>query len=241
MTDAFNVSRSTWSASIEKHERRHPVCCNRRKAGLSYLSDRVISAPASSTPEPDDAVWISEVRAGSETAASRLVERLYPLVIKIVRSHLARQVAEEDLVQMVFARVFDKLDQYRGDAPLEHWVSRVAVSTCLNQLKRERVRPELRWADLSPEEVQVLDNLAATAAEIDHGTACAARELVEKLLAGLPSQDRFLLQWLHLEEKSLAQISKMTGWSVVAIKVRAFRARQKLKHRLGDLVARKEI
>ncbi len=77
------------------------------------------------------AACLERVRQRDEEAARELVAHLYPLVIKIVRSHLPRRVAEEDLAQEIFLKVFANLDQYRGAVPFEHWVSRVAVSTCL--------------------------------------------------------------------------------------------------------------
>jgi len=61
---------------------------------------------------------------------------------------------------MIFIKVFQKLSQFSGKVPLEHWVSRVAVNTCLNQIESEKVRPELRNADLSEEERAVVENLA---------------------------------------------------------------------------------
>src|SRR5262247_988968 len=89
------------------------------------------------------------VQQGDEEAARALFHRLHPLVSKVVRARLPRRTSEEDVVQAVFAKVFAKLDQYSGRVPLEHWVSRVAVNTCLNYIQSERARPELRWADLS--------------------------------------------------------------------------------------------
>ncbi|MHB9008257.1 MAG: RNA polymerase sigma factor, partial [Limisphaerales bacterium] len=104
-----------------------------------------------------DEVWdaadcIARVRAGDEDAARTMLQRLYPLVLKLVRAHLPRRCSEEDLVQSVFLKVFSKLGTFSGTVPLEHWVSRIAVNTCFNELDRERVRPELRWEDLSEEE-----------------------------------------------------------------------------------------
>src|ERR1700675_4049731 len=96
-----------------------------------------------------------------DEAARALVQRLYPLVAKIVRSHRPRRTAEEDLCQMIFIKMFQKLSQFSGKVPLEHWVSRIAVNTCLNQIESERIRPELRYADLSEEQAAVVDALAA--------------------------------------------------------------------------------
>src|SRR3989440_6774819 len=97
-----------------------------------------------------------------DAAARELVRRLYPLVAKIVRSHRPRRTAEEDLCQMIFIKVFQRLSQFSGKVPLEHWVSRIAVNTCLNQIESEKVRPELRHADLTVEEQAVIENLATS-------------------------------------------------------------------------------
>src|SRR6266853_3787315 len=97
-----------------------------------------------------------------DEAARELVRRLYPLVAKMVRAHRPRRTSEEDLCQMIFIKLFQKLPQFSGKVPLEHWVSRIAINTCINQIKAEKVRPELRWADLGDAEKFVVETLAAT-------------------------------------------------------------------------------
>src|SRR5437867_4465137 len=94
-----------------------------------------------------------------DEAGRALVRRLYALVAKIVRAHRPRRTDEEDLCQMIFIKLFQKLSQFSGKVPLEHWVSRIAVNTCLNQIQWEKIRPELRHADLSVEEQAVIENL----------------------------------------------------------------------------------
>src|ERR1043166_8936891 len=101
-----------------------------------------------------------------DEAARELVRRLYPLVAKMVRAHRPRRTSEEDLCQMIFIKVFQKLSQFSGKVPLEHWVSRVAVNTCLNQIESEKVRPELRYADLSEEQRAVVENLDTSSGEL---------------------------------------------------------------------------
>src|SRR5579863_6560699 len=110
----------------------------------------------------DMSACLERVRRRDEDAARELFQHLYPLVIKVVRSHLPRRMSEEDLMQTVFMKVFVNLDQYSGRAPLEHWVSRIAVNTCIKALRAEKARPELRRADLSEEQEGVLDWLATT-------------------------------------------------------------------------------
>src|ERR1051326_7961600 len=148
-------------------------------------------------PEFSDAVWIARAREGDEEAARTLIERLYPTVIKSVRRHLPQRTGEEDLTQAVFAKIFKSLHQFSGRVPLEHWVSRIAVNTCLNQLKHESGRPELRMSDLSEEQEAVVQHLACTSTDLPGDQSCAARELLEKLLAPLSSDDRLVITLLH--------------------------------------------
>src|SRR5665213_1729292 len=112
-------------------------------------------------PAFDLASCLERVRRRDQDAARQLVEHLYPLVIRIVRSHLPRRVAEEDLAQEVFLKMFTRLEQYQGAVPFPHWVSRIAVTTCIDQLRAQKRRPEYRWADLSENEAQVLEAVTA--------------------------------------------------------------------------------
>ena len=176
------------------------------------------------------------VRQGDNEAARALLNHLYPLVISIVRGHLPRRASEEDLVQMIFVKVFSKLEQFSGTVPLEHWVSRIAVNTCLNALQAEKIRPELRWADLSEEEEHVIQSLAATTEDLEPGQHLAARDLVERLLGHLSAADRLVITLLHLEGRSVEEIRRLTGWNISLIKVRAFRARHKLRKHLALLM-----
>lgn len=170
-----------------------------------------------------------------DEAARALVRKLYPLVARIVRANRARRTAEEDLCQMIFIKVFQKLSQYSGKVPLEHWVSRIAVNTCLNQIESERVRPELRQADLSVEEQTVIENLATSTDELAPDQQFASRQLVEHLLAALKPVERLAIDLLHLQGRSVEEIRKITGWSAALIKIRAFRARQKMKALLARI------
>jgi len=175
-----------------------------------------------------------------DEAARALVRRLYPSVAKIVRAHRTRRTAEEDLCQMIFIRVFQKLSQFSGKVPIEHWVSRIAVNTCLNQIESERIRPEVRHADLSTEEQAVIENLATTSEELAPDQRFASRQLVDHLLAALKPVERLAIDLLYLQGRSVEEIRKITGWSAALIKVRAFRARQKMKQQLAKISAREK-
>jgi RNA polymerase sigma factor (sigma-70 family) len=182
--------------------------------------------------DSDASALVEAALRHDDEAARELVRQLYPLVAKLVRAHRPRRAAEEDLSQMIFIKVFQKLSQFSGKVPLEHWVSRIAVNTCLNQIASEKVRPELRQADLSEEEQAVVENLAATSEELAPDKRFASRQLVEHLLAALKPAERLVIDLLYLQGRSVAEIKKITGWSESLVKVRAFRARQKMKEQL---------
>jgi RNA polymerase sigma-70 factor, ECF subfamily len=192
-------------------------------AGLGWSRQETQPKPSS-----DDADWIASIQQGDEEAASDLVRRLYPTVIKSVRCHLPQRTSEEDLVQAIFIKVFKKLDQFSGLVPLEHWVSRIAVNTCINQLKHEAIRPELRMGDLSEEQERVIQHLISTDEDLPETQGSSARELVEKMLVRLKPAERLIITLLHLEERSTEEVSRLTGWSISLVKVRAFRARRKM-------------
>ena len=136
---------------------------------------------------------------------------------------------------MIFIKIFQKLAQFSRTVPLEHWVSRIAINTCLNQIAAEKARPELRRADLSEEQAAVVDNLASSSEELGPDRQLASRDLVLHLLDALKPAERLVIDLLYLQQKSVEEIRKVTGWSRALVKVRAFRARQKLKEQLARL------
>ncbi|MDD5198908.1 MAG: RNA polymerase sigma factor [Terrimicrobiaceae bacterium] len=178
---------------------------------------------------------LQRVRGGDEAAARELFRQFYPYVLAIVRAHLPARTDEEDLCQMIFVKLFSCLDQYTGNGSFAHWLARIAVNTCLNQLRHEKRRPEIRHADLGESAGRMLDQLTGDARALPDSDAEAARELVEQLLSGLAPKERLVITFLHLEERSVREVSAMTGWNPAVVKVRAFRARQKLRARFDRI------
>ena len=188
--------------------------------------------------DSDAGALVNAALQNDDEAARKLVRRLYPLVARIVRAHRPRRTAEEDICQMIFIKVFQKLSQFSGKVPLEHWVSRVAVNTCLNQIESEKVRPEVRHADLSVEEQAVIENLTSSTDELAPDQRFASRQLVEHLLTTLKPVERLAIDLLYLQGRSVEEIRKITGWSAALVKVRAFRGRQKMKQQLAKISAK---
>jgi RNA polymerase sigma factor (sigma-70 family) len=182
------------------------------------------------------AACLARGRAGDEKAILELFHFMHPHVAKLVQANLPVRESAEDLIQQVCVKVMSHLDQFSGKVPFLHWVSRIAVNTCLNQIRHEKRRPEVRLADLSETEATVVEHLAAAPGELDASEHVASKELVEKLLRTLKPADRLLMRLMYLEGRQVEEIARLTGWSRSLIKVRAFRARAQLRRSYSSLM-----
>ena len=179
----------------------------------------------------DPAACLARIARHDSDASRELVEHCQALVWKLVRAHRSRSIPDEDLAQEVFLKLFSRLDRYepRDGIPFEHWLSRLAVRTCLDSLRAECRRPQPVDPPLSEAAGEWLESLRRDDASPPIDEVLAARELVDALLARLPPKDRLVLTLLDMEERSVAEVSAITGWSRTLVKVRAFRARRRLR------------
>ena len=177
------------------------------------------------------AACVARARAGDEQAVLDLFYYMHPHVAKLVYANRPAREGLEDLIQQSCIKIITNLHKYSGRAPFLHWVSRVTVNTCLNQIRREKARPEVRQADLSEEESRVIESLAVSPQALGLSEQVATGELVEKLLQGLRPPARLLMRLMYLEGRTVEEISQLTGWSRAVVKVRAFRARGQLRKR----------
>jgi len=177
------------------------------------------------------AACLARIARQDQDASRELVEHCQALVWKLVRAHRSRSIPDEDLAQEVFLKLFSRLDRYepRDGIPFEHWLSRLAVRTCLDALRTERRRPQPADPPLSDAAGEWLETLRRDDASPPIDEVLAARELVDALLARLPPKDRLVLTLLDMEERSVAEVSAITAWSRTLVKVRAFRARRWLR------------
>jgi RNA polymerase sigma-70 factor (ECF subfamily) len=188
-----------------------------------------------SAPEAvSDAEIIRRVLAGETERFGVLVTRHQSRLFALARRYLRREEDVADLVQDVLVKAFSRLDSWRGEAPFEHWLMRMATRACLDALRSQRRQREDSLCDLSAEEHDWLDRHVASPERGDH-RAEAARSLVGKVFEQLSPTHRLVLTLLELEDRSVKEISCMTGWSQTLVKVRAFRARAEMKRILSRL------
>ena len=167
--------------------------------------------------EPTDQRLIESTLAGDDEAFATLVARHKRKVFGIA-ARFARNDAElQDICQEIFVKAYQKLKSFRGEAPFEHWVSRIAVHSCYDFLRATR----------HDRENVPLDGIELGAQP--SGNAEHARELLQWAMSRLSDDQRLVITLLELEERSVRETAELTGWSESNVKVRAFRARQALK------------
>lgn len=165
--------------------------------------------------------------AGDEAAFECIFERHKRRVAGLASRFFREQAEIEEMIQISFTKAYVELGSFRGahEHSLASWLSRIAANTCLNELKRRAVKIE-NFADvLSDTEIETL---AIDLREKSVEELMVQRDLLEKLLASIDTEDRVLLQMLHAEEMSVAETAAVFGWSKAKVKVRAFRARRTL-------------
>ena len=178
-------------------------------------------------PEDDDAELVKSAAGGDDRAFTELVARHKRRVFRLAARFTRSEHELDDLCQEIFLKVYENLRQFRGDAPFEHWVSRIAVRTCYDALRKQRHDKRhfpLDELPFEPHDRRIDDQLAAA----------EARNVVMWGVAQLKAEERLVITLMELEEKSVKEIAGLTGWTEVNVKVRAWRARKALQRILED-------
>jgi len=203
--------------------------------GFKELSD----TNSKFVPEPNDKDLIAEVLEGSAESFEPLVVKYQSRIFALARRYARREDEVEDIVQTVFLKAYSKLSSYRGDAPFEHWLMRTATYTCYDFLRKHQRNREWNASDLSEEETDWFENIGEeSTAETNRE---AASTLVNKLLEGLKPEDRHIITLLELEHQTVKEIAELTGLSESNVKVKAHRAREKMRSALARIAPEKYV
>lgn len=147
-----------------------------------------------------------------------------------------RSVVEE-AAQEVFLKAYTQLGSFEGRGSLEGWLTRIATNTCLNMVRSSKRRPELTVSDLTEDEQSWMDQQSGDGAEqASVENSLVAADLADRLLAVLPPEDQQALLMIDGEDASIKEVAEATGWSESKVKVRAFRARKKLREAMEKLL-----
>ena len=190
--------------------------------------------------EPTDAELIAAVLDGDTASFEPLIRKYQPRVFATARRYARRESEVEDIVQEVFIKAFQKLNGFRGEAPFEHWLMRLAVRTCYDFLRGHQRNRETAFSELTEPEADWLERFVVQP-DAAGENADAARQLVDKILSRLPPAARMVITLLEIEGRPVKEIAAMTGWSVPLVKVRAFRARGEMRKILKSISKEKYL
>ena len=166
--------------------------------------------------------------AGDESAFECIFAR-HKRYVAVIASRYFRCPDEiEEVIQTCFIKAYFDLANFRGsnDRSLVSWLGRITRNTCLNLLRSRTTTLASRTVDISDSAAETLaaDLMGRSAEDLT-----SQRDLLEKLMASLCTEDRALLQMLHAEELSITEVAETFGWSRAKVKVKAFRARRHLR------------
>ncbi|HZM04153.1 MAG TPA: RNA polymerase sigma factor [Candidatus Saccharimonadales bacterium] len=190
--------------------------------------------------EPTDAELIAAVLNGDSASFEPLIKKYQPRVFATARRYARRESEVEDIVQEVFIKAFRKLPGFRGDAPFEHWLMRLAVRTCYDFLRGHQRNRETAFSELTEPETDWLERVVVQPGD-EAENAEAARQLVDKILSRLSPPARMVITLLEIEDRTVKEIAVLTGWSVALVKVRAFRARAEMRKILKSITKEKYL
>ena len=171
---------------------------------------------------------IIRAREGDDAAFNLLVQAYRKRILGTIARLIGRPEDVEDVGQEVFLRLYYSLDQLRSPEIFEPWLYRLTVNSAYDYLRRHRRRREARMADLSEQQVVMADAAAGTKVDQDERRRGRIREMVGALMSAVSEKDRILLTLKEIEGLSLKELEKVYGVNENALKVRLFRARQRV-------------
>jgi RNA polymerase sigma-70 factor, ECF subfamily len=178
------------------------------------------------TPE---GALVRRAQAGEEAAFREIVERYQAKVFSIIHGIVRQRNDVEDIAQQVFAKIYLSIKNFDFRSSLITWIYKITVNECFDYLRKRKVRKLVYESDLSEDEVRRVEN---TEPSVDRQPATdvnlARRDYVLKLLNRVSEEERMLLMLKEVEGYSVEELAHMTGMNENTIKVKLFRARQKL-------------
>lgn len=172
---------------------------------------------------------VRRAQAGEEAAFREIVERYQSKVFSIIHGIVRQRNDVEDIAQQVFAKVYLSIRSFDFRSSLITWIYKITVNECFDYLRKKKVRKLVYESDLSEDEVRRVEN---TEPPVDRqpatDTTLARRDYVLKLLSRVSEEERMLLMMKEVEGYSVEELAQTTGMNENTIKVKLFRARQKL-------------
>jgi RNA polymerase sigma-70 factor (ECF subfamily) len=180
-----------------------------------------------------DFAVIKRAQNGDSAAFNEVVLAYRKRILGTITRLIARQEDVEDVAQEVFLRLYFSLDQLRTAEVFEPWLYRLTVNAAYDYLRKQRRRQEYRMSDLSEQQVMMADAAAGGKVEHEERQQKDIRDAVNSLLGAVSEADRILLMLKEVEGLSLKELENVYKVNENALKVRLFRARQRVLKAFG--------
>lgn len=196
---------------------------------LPVFGTRVAAKTRVDYQNTQEGALVRRAQSGDESAFREIVERYQSKVFSIIHGIVRQRNDVEDIAQQVFAKVYFSIRNFDFRSSLITWIYKITVNECFDYLRKRKVRKLVYESDLSEDEVRRVEN---TEPPVDRqapaDTSLAQRDYVIKLLTRVSEEERMLLMMKEVEGYSVEELAAMTGMNENTIKVKLFRARQKL-------------
>jgi RNA polymerase sigma-70 factor, ECF subfamily len=177
----------------------------------------------------EEALLVRRIQAGDEIAFREIVERFQAKVFSIIHGILRNHNDVEDIAQQVFSKIYFSMGGFDFRSSLLTWIYKITVNECYDYLRKKRVRKLVYESDFSEEDSLRMENSeAATDRKLAVDERLAQRDLAVKLLSRVSQEERTLMMLKEVEGHSVEELAQMTGMNENTVKVKLFRARQKL-------------
>ncbi len=171
---------------------------------------------------------VRRAQAGDEAAFREIVEHYQSKVFSIIHGIVRQRNDVEDIAQQVFTKVYFSIGNFDFRSSLITWIYKITVNECFDYLRKKKVRKLVYESDLSEDEARRVENTEPSVRQVGADVNLARRDYIFKLLTKVSEEERNLLMLKEVEGHSVEELAEMTGMNENTIKVKLFRARQKL-------------
>lgn len=180
-------------------------------------------------------------KQNDESAFGEIVRRYSPRVFRVASRFFPQYGLVEEAAQEIFLKAFIQTENFENRGSLEGWLTRIAVTTCLNIVRTNNKQPTQNFTDLTDDETAWLEDKITNVSFKDYKSEenkLIAADLLNRLFKTLPVEDALILTLIDGEGESIKGVCEITGWSESKVKIRAFRARKRIRDSLQKLLGK---
>ena len=183
--------------------------------------------------QASDATLINAAKQGNSAAFAVLAKRYEGKIIRVILRITRNQEDAQDAMQQSLHKAFTRLETFEGESTFHTWLTRIAINEVLMLMRKNRRMTSVSLDDASFKRYKTLaQEIPDSAANPEEKYALQEREKILTLaMKQLPSELQTAL-CLHLEDHTLGEIAEILGLNGNTVKVRLFRARQRITERV---------